>query len=95
MEWFIYINAGVGMLALAAFGLAQLIDALSLRRSRKDEAAQEERREQDRTQLMSDSWWFSEDEPTMVAIQQLAEGHDVSTVRERWRKARKPEEARP
>lgn len=37
--------------------------------------------------LAGDAWWFSEHTPTMEAMQRLANGHDVWSVREQWREA--------
>jgi hypothetical protein len=42
-----------------------------------------------RDKLQSHSWWFSEDEPTMRLLQNLALGRNVSEIREQWRKERR------
>ena len=42
-----------------------------------------------RDRLMTDSWWFSEDPPTMALVQEMASTiYDVSRARENWRRAR-------
>lgn len=42
-----------------------------------------------RDRLMADSWWFSEDPPTMALVQEMASTtYDVSRARENWRLAR-------
>lgn len=41
-----------------------------------------------RHRLLSDAWWFGESPETMVLLQDIARGMDVSQAREKWRKAR-------
>jgi hypothetical protein len=41
-----------------------------------------------RAVLSCDAWWFSEDNDTLRVLQRLANGDDVSKVREEWRATR-------
>lgn len=43
--------------------------------------------------LLADSWWFSEDEPTMHMLQRLAQNGSVQEVRDSWRKERAEQSA--
>jgi uncharacterized protein (DUF2235 family) len=40
------------------------------------------------SEIMSQSWWFSEDEATMEMLQRMAKDRDVSQNRDEWRRAR-------
>ena len=46
-----------------------------------------------RQRLVNDSWWFSEDEPTMNLLRRLGDGDSVDRVREDWRRERAALEA--
>ncbi len=46
-------------------------------------------REDLRYSIIRDSWWFSESPETTAMLQELAKGGNVSTVRDKWREARK------
>lgn len=45
--------------------------------------------QESRYRLRSDAWWFSEDEPTMRLLQDLAEPMSVDDAREKWRERRR------
>ena len=46
--------------------------------------------------LMADSWWFSEDVPTMLLLQDLASGTmSIEDVRKQWRERRKASAVQP
>ena len=89
MEWFIYINAGVGMLALllacGAFALMAWARCLEAR----TEARRDERDTAARGHLLANSHWFSEDEPTWALLQNLGDPLlGVEDCRRIWRKMR-------
>ena len=43
--------------------------------------------------LQNDAWWFSESPETMILLQELGRGVNVSDAREKWRAARAKAEA--
>lgn len=47
-----------------------------------------EGREDAGQRLQNDAWWFSESSETMLLLQDLGRGMNVSEAREKWRKAR-------
>ena len=92
MFWIIYPFAILGA-AVTSVGLVFAFYVLlgRLRRPRVERAQEafELGRRSVLDGLVMDGHWFSEDEPTMNAIQELGCGTSVDQVRERWRDARR------
>ena len=88
------ISTIMGWVFTAALFLHGFVWFLSVRVERKlvdGETARQQGFKDCLTKLMSDSWWFSEDEQTMNVVQGLAQGKCVSAVRDEWQAARKKE----
>ena len=73
------------ILILCAAAILAWIDTILIRYHGLGQQAQWEK---DQRQLCEWSNWFSEDEATMELIRDLALRNDISSTRERWRKAR-------
>lgn len=56
-------------------------------RDRRDDRRAESVEAAVRRRLIGDAYWFSEDPPTMNLILGLAQGRDVATLRDEWRRA--------
>lgn len=79
---------GMAVAAGACIPIAYLMDWIDgLTQSRKCKAIDNERARA-RAALRSDAWWFGEDMPTKNLIDGLADGRDLWSLRDEWRKAR-------
>lgn len=87
--WLGYVTAALLAAILVCAGVVAVLRGVELMFMRWHSMGEVDgfRRAQDR--LMQNSWWFSEDLPTMTLLQRLsADGYDVSNLREQWRKSR-------
>lgn len=90
----LYFLASVG--GIVVFAVAGLIIALILHWIQDMQAMRcrdqwHDGRTFERNILEKTSWWFSEDDATMLLLQDLAKGTDIAQVREEWRKRIKKE----
>ncbi len=83
--WVYSVIGASAVLVLTAWGVTELLDRL--RRPSFDQRIFDVERNV-RNSIGSDARWFSEDPPTMAAIEGLAKGRQVDEVREIWRRAR-------
>jgi hypothetical protein len=87
--WFLaVIGAAVAGLAVVA-GFALAFDTFLDWRHAPHQRSFYEGHERLKSQLMHDSWWFSESPETMTLLQDLSRGLSVDTARDKWRRARK------
>lgn len=80
----------LALLALVAIGFIVVAFVGRIRDGTKSRREKWHRdgREYQRSLLMSDSWWLSEDPVTMRLVQDLASGRDIASVRDAWRSER-------
>jgi hypothetical protein len=86
----LYIMASIGCLVATAAGVWLFIASMESLRDWRREPHQWsflEGQQHARNRLANDSWWFSESPETCELLRDLSRGVDVSTAREKWRKA--------